>query len=154
MLALGMMIGDGRPAYRVEINANRNQWDLLNDAPQVANLGYAINLSIVIGPGVTVQSDTLGYDALAIRSLYSGSSVYLINRGVIRGYDSNTPNFTTAVYHLASGCGLFIDNSSGYIYAGYMAGSSSYGYAVRYSADSSFNWLSGSTRIAGTVYQG
>jgi hypothetical protein len=155
MFALGMVLGNGRPSYRVEINVNRNQWDLLYDAPSVANLGFPINLFLVIAPGVTVESTLLGYEALAIRTLYEGSSVYLINQGTIRGYSTDAHiNFTTAVRFLQDNCTLNITNGSGFIYAGYMAGTPGYGYAVRYNATSVLSWASGSSRIAGTVYQG
>jgi hypothetical protein len=56
MLGLGMMLGEGRPAFTVELNNNRTQWSVLADAPQLS-VGGPITLTLIVGPNINITSN-------------------------------------------------------------------------------------------------
>jgi hypothetical protein len=152
MLGLSMMLGGGLPVYRVEINSNTNNWSLATNAPQAVKT-FAIDLTIAVGPGVTIGS-TVTAPAMLINSVTSGSVIRLVNQGTIRGQDGVPANAGTVGVKLdTGGCQFLVDNGSGYIYAGYDSYGSQYGYALLIAANNTFQWVSGASRILGTVLQ-
>ena len=113
MLAMGMMLG-GKPTFRVELNSNQDQWEIVNDAPQLL-VAYPITLYLTVAPGVAITS-TSSFDAgISFFGLPNGSDVYLINNGTINGASGAGVKATTGYGVNANWNGgrLFITNASG-----------------------------------------
>lgn len=151
MLALGML-GEGRPVYRSQINTNRNQWTFVSDGPSVPNV--PIDFYLTIAAGVTVESNTF-VPAIKLFSLPTGSHCFVENRGSIVGWDTGLLAKSSEI-----GCGiqanwnsgrLFITNSAGFIYAGDCSDGAGYAVYMAGSPKSVLQWVSGSSRIYGTV---
>lgn len=153
MLGMGMMLG-GKPTFRVELNSNQNQWDLVNDAPQLL-VSYPITLYLTVASGIAITSNSYTSPAISFASLPNGSDVYLINNGTINGASSGTgakANGGWGVYGNWNGGRLFLTNGSGWITAGTMVDGVSYAVYMAGSPQASLQWVSGAARITGTVF--
>jgi hypothetical protein len=153
MLGMGLLLGDGRPVFRVELNVNQDQWRIVDDAPQLL-VSYPIILHISVAPGVTIASTASTRAGISFFGLPNYSDVYLTNRGFINGANSASPKLTTGkgVDGNWNGGKLFINNASGWITAGTCSDGIGYAVAMAGSPASTLQWISGASRITGTVY--
>lgn len=152
MLAMGMMLG-GKPTVRVELNSNQNQWEIVNDAPELL-VAYPITLYLTVGAGVAITSSSSIDAGISFFGLPNGSDVYLINNGTINGRSGAGVKASTGFGVDASWNGgrLYITNASGWITAGTLSDGVGYAVYMGGSPQSTLQWVSGSSRITGTVF--
>jgi hypothetical protein len=153
MLGMGMLLG-GKPVFRVELNLNQNQWAIVSDAPHLL-VAYPITLHLIVAAGVTIASSSYIDAAISLFGLPNGSDVYLTNNGQITGASSasgSKANGGRGVYGNWNGGRLFLTNGSGWITAGTMVDGLSDAVYMAGSPVSVLQWVSGASRITGTVY--
>lgn len=147
-----MMMG-GRPVYRVNFTSNRTTWWAASSVPTTFR-GAPLTLILTVYSGVQIRSDDDLYGAIHIPddgTLKDGSEVQVINNGQIVGAGDPAGVGGDGLYVATPGR-LVITNGSGWIYGGYTSPGAR-GYAVRYGTSTTLSWVSGATRVTGTVGQ-
>lgn len=95
----------------------------------LGNPSSVVDVTITIASGTLVTTDTIDFAALSVGALPSGSTVTLINNGIITGAGGLGGSWVTtgsglnpqnggAAISLSSGISTSIDNTSGYIFGG------------------------------------